>query len=317
MSVPPPANFRLAPILIAGATASGKSALAMRLARELGGAVINADSMQVYRELNILTARPSAADEVACPHALYGHVRAHESYSVGRYVTEAAKAIESAQAQGLRPIMTGGTGLYFKGLTEGLSPIPEVAPDVRSYWRKQAEAVGVQKLHKILLVRDPAMAKKLNPADPQRIVRALEVLDSSGKSLSYWQAQPGTPVVAEANAVKLLVSRDREDLHLRAGRRFDEMMTGGALDEVSALGALQLDPASPVMRALGVAPLLAAVRGQMQLAEAITQAKAETRQYIKRQDTWFRKNMISWAHINTQQMESNNAELLAFIDRQH
>jgi tRNA dimethylallyltransferase len=161
------------------------------------------------------------------------------------------------------------------------------------------------------------MAEKLNPADPQRIVRALEVLDSSGKSLSYWQTQPGTPVVAEANAVKVLVSRDREDLHLRAGRRFDEMMTGGALDEVSALGALQLDPASPVMRALGVAPLLAAVRGQMQLAEAIAQAKAETRQYIKRQDTWFRKNMISWKPINAQQMESNNAELLAFIDLQH
>ncbi len=317
MSVPPPASSRLTPILIAGATASGKSALAMRLARELGGAVINADSMQVYRELSILTARPSPADEAACPHALYGHVRAHEAYSVGRYVTEAAKAIESARAAGLRPILTGGTGLYFKGLTEGLSPVPDVAPGVRAHWRKQAETVGAQRLHEILSVRDPVMAEKLNPADPQRIVRALEVLDSSGKSLSHWQAQPGTPVIAEANAVRLLVRRDREDLHLRAGRRFDEMMTGGALDEVSALGALQLDPASPVMRALGVAPLLAAVRGQMQLAEAIAQAKAETRHYIKRQDTWFRKNMISWIPIVSQQMESNNAELLAFIDRQH
>jgi tRNA dimethylallyltransferase len=158
------------------------------------------------------------------------------------------------------------------------------------------------------------MAEKLNPADPQRIVRALEVLDSSGKSLSYWQAQPGTPVVAEANAVRLLVRRDREDLHLRAGRRFDDMMAKGALEEVSALAALQLDPVSSVMRALGVAPLLAAVRGQMELAEAMTQAKAETRQYVKRQDTWFRKNMISWKPISTQQMESNNDALLAFID---
>lgn len=314
MSVPPPASSRFAPILIAGATASGKSALAMRLARELGGVVINADSMQVYRELNILTARPSPADEAVCPHALYGHVGAHEAYSVGRYVTEAAKAIESARVQGLRPIITGGTGLYFKGLTEGLSPIPEVAPDVRAHWRKQAVTLGAQRLHELLLVRDPVMAEKLNPADPQRIVRALEVLDSSGKSLSYWQAQPGTPVVAEANAVRLLVRRDREDLHLRAGRRFDDMMAKGALEEVSALAALQLDPASSVMRALGVAPLLAAVRGQMELAEAMTQAKAETRQYVKRQDTWFRKNMISWKPISTQQMESNNDVLLAFID---
>ncbi len=315
MSVPPPASSRFAPILIAGATASGKSALAMRLARELSGVVINADSMQVYRELNILTARPSPADEAACPHALYGHVGAHETYSVGRYVTEASKAIESARVHGLRPIITGGTGLYFKGLTEGLSPIPEVAPDVRAHWRKQAETLGAQRLHELLLVRDPVMAEKLNPADPQRIVRALEVLDSSGKSLSYWQAQPGTPVVAEANAVRLLVSRDREDLHLRAGRRFDEMMAKGALEEVSALAALQLDPASSVLRALGVAPLLAAVCGQMELAEAMTQAKAETRQYIKRQDTWFRKNMISWKPISSQQMESNNDALLAFIDR--
>ncbi|MBL8884565.1 MAG: tRNA (adenosine(37)-N6)-dimethylallyltransferase MiaA [Hyphomicrobium sp.] len=314
MSVPPPASSRFAPILIAGATASGKSALAMRLARELGGVVINADSMQVYRELNILTARPSPADEAVCPHALYGHVGAHEAYSVGRYVTEAAKAIASARVQGLRPIITGGTGLYFKGLTEGLSPIPEVALDVRAHWRKQAEALGAQRLHELLLVRDPVMAEKLNPADPQRIVRALEVLDSSGKSLSYWQAQPGTPVVAEANAVRLLVRRDREDLHLRAGRRFDDMMAKGALEEVSALAALQLDPVSSVMRALGVAPLLAAVRGQMELAEAMTQAKAETRQYVKRQDTWFRKNMISWKPISTQQMESNNDALLAFID---
>ena len=317
MSVPPPATSRLAPILIAGATASGKSALAIRLAHALGGVVINADSMQVYRELAILTARPSPAEAASCPHALYGHIGAHESYSAGRYAAEAANAIAMARTAGLRPIITGGTGLFFKALIEGLSPIPPVAPSVRAHWRAEADRLGARRLHEVLASRDPVMAARLDPADPQRIVRALEVLDSSGKSLSYWQAQPGTPVVAEANAVKLLVSRDREDLHLRAGRRFDEMMTGGALDEVSALGALQLDPASPVMRALGVAPLLAAVRGQMQLAEAITQAKAETRQYIKRQDTWFRKNMISWAHINTQQMESNNAELLAFIDRQH
>ncbi|MCB1485818.1 MAG: tRNA (adenosine(37)-N6)-dimethylallyltransferase MiaA [Hyphomicrobiaceae bacterium] len=302
----------LSPILIAGATASGKSALAMKLAREVGGAVINADSMQVYRELRILTARPSPDDEAVCPHMLYGHVSAGESYSVGRYVKDAARAISQATESGQRPIVTGGTGLYFKALLEGLSPIPEVTDDVRAYWRTQAAALGAQRLHEILKERDPVMASRLEPSDTQRIVRALEVLDSSGKSLSHWQALPGTPVLGEA--VKLLVTRDRDDLHARADHRFDAMVANGGLEEAQAVLELQLDPDLPAMRALGVAPLLAALRGEMELADAILRAKAETRQYIKRQETWFRKYMIAWIHISAQQIESDAGQIFAFID---
>ncbi|MGE0053582.1 MAG: tRNA (adenosine(37)-N6)-dimethylallyltransferase MiaA [Hyphomicrobium sp.] len=302
----------LCPILIAGATASGKSALAMKLARAVGGVVINADSMQVYRELRILTARPSPDDEAVCPHMLYGHVGADESYSVGRYVKDAALAVSQAIASGQRPILTGGTGLYFKALLEGLSPIPEVAEDVRAYWRTQAAALGAQRLYEILKERDPVMAARLDPSDTQRIVRALEVLGSSGQSLSHWQALPGTPVLGEA--VKLLVTRERDDLHARADRRFDTMMANGGLEEAQAVLELQLNPDLPAMRALGVAPLLTALRGEIQFPEAIFRAKAETRQYIKRQETWFRKNMMSWMCVSAQQMESDAGQMFAFID---
>lgn len=302
------------PILIAGATASGKSALAMAIARQVGGIIINADSMQVYRELDILSARPSADDMRAVPHALYGHVPAAEAYSAGRFVTEAAAAIAAAHAAGLRPIITGGTGLYFKALTEGLSPIPPVADEVRAYWRGQAEATSAPDLHAQLAAGDAEMAARLNPADTQRIVRALEVLQSSGRSLSYWQAQPGVPVVDGDQVVKLVVTRSREDLHMRADARFDAMMRAGAWEEAERLAALDLDRALPAMRALGVAPLIAAVRGELALEEAVAAAKAETRQFIKRQETWQRRFMITWKCILAQEMESIATKCFAFID---
>jgi tRNA dimethylallyltransferase len=286
-------DIDLTPILIAGATASGKSKLALDLAHTHGGCIINADSMQVYRDLRILTARPSLEDEAAVPHLLYGHVPAAEPYSVGRYVTDAARAIACVQARGLRPILTGGTGLYFKALLEGLSPIPSIPEDVRAHWRTQAGTAGPAALHGLLAQRDPVMADRLEPSDTQRVVRALEVLEATGRSLSDWQLKPGTPVIA-ADAIKLLVSRPRAELHARADARFDAMVEAGALEEAAALDALRLDPALPAMRALGVAPLIAAARGQIALEEAVAQAKAETRKYIKRQETWFRKYMISW-----------------------
>lgn len=283
----------LSPILIAGATASGKSQLALDLAKTHGGCIINADSMQVYRELRILTARPTDADEAAVPHRLYGHVPAYEAYSVARYVKDAALAIAEAQAQGLRPILTGGTGLYFKALLEGLSPIPAIADEIRAFWRTQAEVQDGPVLHAMLARRDPAMAERLAPSDRQRIVRALEVLDATGRSLAVWQTQPGTPIIA-GPVTKLLVSRPRAQLHARAEARFDAMIAAGALEEAAALAALALDPALPAMRALGLAPLIAAARGTISLEAATAQAKAETRQYIKRQETWFRQHMISW-----------------------
>ena len=215
------------PILIAGATASGKSALAMAIAERIGGTILNADSMQIYSELRILTARPSAEEEARVPHLLYGHVPAREAYSAGRFVIEAAEAIAGAEGEGRRAIIVGGTGLYFKALLEGLSPIPAVKDDVRAHWRGEAERLGAKALHATLRQRDPEMAERLAPTDTQRLVRALEVLDSSGQSLMHWQSLPGTPVIDGRTAVKLLVSRRREDLHARtdsavrrdAGRR--------------------------------------------------------------------------------------------------
>ncbi len=196
-------------ILIAGPTASGKSGLALRLAEELGGVVINADSMQVYRELRILTARPTPEDEARVPHALYGFVSGAEAYSAGRYAVDAARAIEEARCSGRVPIVVGGTGLYFKVLLEGLSPVPAIDPDVRAYWRAQAAARPAPELHAILSARDAAMAARLMPTDPQRIVRALEVLESTGRSLADWQRQPGKPVLAEHETVRLLMVPDR------------------------------------------------------------------------------------------------------------
>lgn len=303
----------LAPILITGPTASGKSALAMALAREVGGVIINADSMQVYCELDILTARPSVADEAAVPHRLYGHVPARDAYSAGRYVEDVKQALAEATANGLRPIITGGTGLYIKALLKGLSPIPAVDENIRAHWRSEADRLGAMALHGLLAARDPEMASRLNPADTQRIVRALEVLESSGRSLIHWQSLPGEPVIAEDETRCIIVLPDRETLQARADQRFDAMMAAGALDEVRALAALRLPDDLPAMRALGVAPLAAAVRNEVALEAAVARAKAETRQYIKRQTTWLRSNNITNQIEITQHTECNDATLIAFI----
>ena len=301
------------PILIAGPTASGKSALALELAERLGGTIINADSMQVYAELRILTARPTAADEARAAHALYGFVPAREAYSAGRFVKDAAAAIAGARAKGLRPIIVGGTGLYFKALTEGLSPIPDVDPAVRQHWRDEAHSKGAGELYIHLTMQDPETAGRLNPADTQRIARALEVLQSSGKPLSYWQAQKGTPVVDLAAAHAFALMPERGQLYLRADTRFDQMIEAGALEEADQMQRLDLDPNLPAMRALGVAPLIAHLRGESGLEEAVAIAKAETRQYIKRQMTWLKRYMIAWETIKTKHKVINFDEVMSFI----
>lgn len=294
-------------ILIAGPTASGKSALALRLAEESGGTVINADSMQVYRELRILTARPSAQDEACVPHLLYGHVAGSEAYSAGRYAREAAAAIAQARAMGRRPIVVGGTGLYFRALLDGLSPIPEIPDEIRERWRGEAQRVSSADLHKQLAGRDAEMARRLPSADRQRITRALEVIDATGRSLAEWQAQPGSPSLAEADCVRLVAAPDRDALYERCNARFDRMIAEGALDEVRALGRLKFDPGLPVMRALGVAPLMQLYAREIDRETAATLAKNETRQFAKRQLTWLRRNMCSWKHIETKEMESIRA----------
>ena len=291
-------------ILIAGPTASGKSALAHALAERLSGTVINADSMQVYRELRILTARPSEAETAAVPYRLYGHVPGHEAYSAARYADEARSAIAEAQAAGRIPVVVGGTGLYFKALLEGLSPIPPIPPDIRTRWRDAAAEQGAAALHAVLAKRDPVMAARLRPSDPQRIVRALEVLEATGISLATWQEMPGEPVIQLDEALPLVVSPPREVLRQRIDARFDAMIEEGATEEVRALARLGLDPDLPLMRALGVRPLMDMLAGRVSAIEAVEGAKAETRQYAKRQVTWLRSNMSAWKWQNAQDMES-------------
>ncbi len=286
-----------APILIAGPTASGKTALALDMAARHGGAIINADSMQVYRELRILTARPTPEEEAVAPHHLFGHVSVTDAYSVGRWLADAQAALAWCRDAGRRPIIVGGTGLYFKALVEGLAPVPPVAADVRAHWRREAESQGPGVLHAILAGRDPEMAARLEPADLQRIVRALEVLDSTGVSLAVWQRMRGEPLIREAEAERYVILRDREAVRARCDARFDAMMAAGALDEARALAALNLDPALPAARAHGLRALQRYLRGEIDSAAAIAAGKLETRQYVKRQETWIRRHMIAWSHV--------------------
>jgi tRNA dimethylallyltransferase len=302
-------------ILIAGPTAAGKSSLALALAERLGGTVINADSMQVYRELRILTARPGPDEERRAPHALYGFVSGAEAYSAGRYGVDAARAIAEARAAGRVPIVVGGTGLYFKALLEGLSPVPPADPQVRAFWRAQARERPAPELHALLATRDPETAARLMPTDPQRIVRALEVLESTGRSLASFQREPGTPVLLEHESVKLLLMPFDRIAHGAAiDARFDDMMAAGALEEVRALLACGYSTELPVMRATGVAPLAAHLAGSLPLEEAVSTAKKETRQYAKRQRTWLRRNMIAWNVIISQETKQMTAYALSFID---
>lgn len=303
-----------APILIAGPTASGKSAFALALAEKVGGTIINADAMQVYRELRVLTARPSDADTRRAPHLLYGHVAAADAYSAARYASEARRAIDDVIETGRVPIIVGGTGLYFKALTEGLSPIPQIPDEIRARWRQAAGEEGAAALHAVLAERDPEMAARLRPTDPQRIVRALEVLEATGRSLARWQEIPGEPAITIGEGRAFVVAPSREEMRRRIDARFDAMLAEGALDEVRALVGLGLDPDLPAMRALGVKPLAELLAGRMAKEEAAEAAKAETRQYAKRQVTWLRRNMITWKWILAQEMKSFATEIRGFIN---
>jgi tRNA dimethylallyltransferase len=291
---------RPAAVLIAGPTASGKSALALRLADELGGVIINADSMQVYAGLRVLTARPDAADEARTPHRLYGHVPVAQAYSVAQWLADVAGELAAAQRNGRVAIIVGGTGLYFKALTEGLSPVPEIAPDIRMRWREAGERISAADLHYLLAARDAETAAALRPSDKQRIVRALEVLEATGRPLVEWQRIPGTPLVAPQDTRRLVVQMDRDRLYERADQRFRDMVETGALEEVGALVALGLEPALPAMRALGVAPLARHLAGEISLEEAIAVGQRDTRHYIRRQSTWLRRYMIAWKTASAQ-----------------
>jgi tRNA dimethylallyltransferase len=301
-------------ILIAGPTASGKSAAALALAEQHGGVIINADSMQVYSDLRILSARPTDEDEALAPHALYGFVPAANAYSVGQWLGDVKGAMADAARQGRMPIITGGTGLYFKALLEGLSPVPDIPDDIRGHWRELAREKDAEDLHSLLRARDPQMAARLRPSDPQRVIRALEVLDATGRSLAEWQSEPGEPLLREEQVVRVFVEPPRETLYERIDKRFDTMLEEGALEEVKSLAEQKLDSGLPAMRALGVKSLLALLNGDIERDEAIDRAKTETRRYAKRQLTWAKSNMIAWNRVFVKDSESMLAKIVSFID---
>jgi tRNA dimethylallyltransferase len=284
-------------ILIAGPTASGKSALALRLALATGGVLINADSMQVYRDLRIITARPGVADEAKAPHRLFGHVDAAVNYSVALWLGAARGALSEAKREGRPPIFVGGTGLYFKALTQGLSGIPTVPDEVRAAVRARGAGVPAAELHAELARRDPLMAARLRPSDPQRILRALEVLEATGKSLSAFQVARMPPLLDIAGARAIFLNPERDELKRRINTRFDAMLEAGALAEAEALLRRDLDPALPLMRAHGLRHLIAHLRGEISLSEAAELAKRDTRTYARRQFTFARHQLAGfvWA----------------------
>ena len=281
-------------ILIAGPTASGKSALALRLAEKLGGVVINADSMQVYRDLRIVTARPSPEEEARAPHRLYGHVDAAENYSVGRWIRDVAAILAETAALGRMPIVVGGTGLYFKALTGGLAAVPPVPAAIRTRVRGRLQSEGVAPLYAELLERDPATAHRLMPNDRSRIARALEVIEATGRSLSDWHREGMPALVDSARAAKVFLTCERQALVARIETRFAAMLAAGALDEVRALEQRKLDPLLPAMKAHGVPWLIRHLEGEISLQEAAVGAVMDTRRYAKRQHTWFRNQMKDW-----------------------
>lgn len=282
---------RIGAIVLAGPTASGKSDLALRSAASCGGVVINTDSMQVYRDLRILTARPTPEDEARVPHRLYGHVDGAVNYSVGLWLKDAEAALDDARSAGHLPIFVGGTGLYFKALTQGLSDIPPVPESVRADVRARAENMPVAALHAELARCDPVTASRLRPTDPQRVLRALEVFEATGQSLASFQGARTPPLLDTKDVLGVFLAPPRAELTARIDRRFDQMLESGALEEVEALRDRRLDPSLPVMRAHGVPHLLAYLNGTMSLAEAARRGKADTRHYTKRQFTFARHQL--------------------------
>ncbi len=279
-------------VIVAGPTASGKSALALALARRLDGVVINADAMQLYRELRILTARPSPADEALAPHALYGVRPAAELATAAWWRTAALAEMAAARAAGRLPILCGGSGLYLLALTEGLADIPDPGPAARSEARALLVELGSAGLHARLAAVDPATAARLRPSDRQRIARAYEVWRGTGTGLTAWQGR-GQPQAPDWRFAAVLLDPPREELRAAAAVRFAAMLEQGALAEARDLLARNLDPALPALRAHGVPELAAHLRGEIALAEAAARAIAATGRYMKRQSTWFRHHALA------------------------
>lgn len=313
-----------AALIVAGPTASGKSALALDLAERLGGAVINADSMQVYRDLRILTARPTPEEEARVPHLLYGVRDAAQPASAGWWRQAALAAMGQARAEGRLPILCGGTGLWLSALVKGIGTIPPVPPPVREAARTLAAMIGAEALHARLAAADPETAATLEPGDSQRVIRAWEVLQATGEGLSSWWRKGQEPPAPWRFAM-ILLKPPRAEVRAAIDARFLAMLAAGALEEVRGLAARGLDPALPAMKAHGMPNLAAALAGRIPLAQATAEGQAMVRQYAKRQDTWFRHQaLVAPEALHTiharfaglaQLSEQDATGLFAFIDR--
>lgn len=300
-------------VLVAGPTASGKSGLATTLARSFGGDVINADSMQVYRELRIVTARPSVEEEAMAPHRLYGCMSAAEACSVGDWLAMAAPAIENALVAGRVPVVVGGTGLYLKSLVEGIAEIPTVPDTVRAKVRALYEEIGGAAFRDRLMRHDPSTASRITDADKQRLTRAMEVFEATGRPLGDWLAGGNRPVLDGVRYATIVIEPPRETLYASINRRFETMVDLGAVDEVQGFLKLGLDPALPAMKAVGVRELGGYLAGEIDLANAVAAAQQASRNYAKRQLTWFRNQIQKDFSIFAQYSERENEKIFSFI----
>ncbi len=290
--------------LIAGPTASGKSALAVRLAQAANGIVINADASQVYADLQILSARPSTDEMAGVPHSLFGHIDGAEACTAARWAAEARVQIEKAHAAGRLPILVGGTGLYLRTLLDGIAPVPEIDPEIRCAVR----AMTVADAHAALSIEDPTAAARLAPADSSRVARALEVVRSTGKPIGYWQQQKTGGIAENISLSPLVLLPPRDWLIARCDRRFELMVNSGAPQEVEALLARNLPADLPVMRAIGVPEISSWLRGEMARETMLERGRIATRQYAKRQYTWFsRQPPPSWP-VERQMIDDKIAE---------
>jgi tRNA dimethylallyltransferase len=296
--------------LIAGPTASGKSALALRLARTTGGEIVNADSMQLYADLRLITARPSPQEEARAPHHLFGTVDAADGWSVGRWLRAATQVLDEIAARGRPAIVVGGTGLYFRALTHGLAEIPKVPAEVRRAAEAEYEAIGEEAFRARLGNPDPAAARRIAPGDRQRLVRAWEVYAATETPLSDWQST-GEPALATGTWRAVALEPPRPTLYAQCDARLAAMVEAGALEEVRALAARDLDPAAPIMKAVGVREFAASLRGEMTVAAALSAAQQETRRYAKRQTTWMRGQMADWPRLTETEAEGQWRSFLA------
>lgn len=295
-------------ILLAGPTASGKTALAVRLARALDGEIINADSMQIYADLDILSARPNTAEQGGVPHHLFGVMDGAERASVGWWAKVTIERIAEIRARGHRPIIVGGTGLYFNALVKGLAAMPEITPRTRQSVEAIA-AQGLDALREQAMACDPVATARIKPADQQRLMRVVEIGFETGLPITTFQSDT-IPLLEESDWTGIVIELDRQSLYQRIEQRFDAMMTNGALEEVEVLSLRQLNRNLPAMKALGVPPLLEVIAGNAELATAIAQSKQETRRYAKRQMTWFRNQLADWQRVTSVDGEVSDEELI-------